>query len=183
MKMDCGRKMKKTIALILTLLACLVIGGVIKAEAAETTLKPYEVYGEDFEGYTVGTTGNEINADKHLFWFDGSNSSAETIELENNSLLKYTITNGSSQYVTLGGIGTGDIGNLGNLVPGKTYRLSMYVDISGATPGSILWIEYQSDVWVGAKVSSSGAQPCDASKISNLRLKNPFIAFNIFSLL
>ena len=58
----------------------------------------------------------------------------------------------------------------------------MYVDISGATPGSILWIEYQSNVWVGAKVSSSGAQPCDPSKISNLTYVNNVLEFDFTNL-
>ncbi len=170
--------MKKTIALILTLLACLVIGGVNKAEAAETTLKPYEVYGEDFEGYTAGTTGNEINADKHLFWFEGNNISVATIEEEQNSLLKYTITDGSAQYIQLGGIGTRDIGNLEDLVAGKKYHLSMYVDMSGATPGSVFFVEYQSTIWIGAKISNTGVTACDANNISNLTYVNNVLEFD-----
>ena len=173
--------MKKTIVLVLMLLALLFVGGIAQVDAAEATLKPYALYNEDFESYDAGTTGGQINADKHLFWFDSSKSSAETIDREGNSLLKYTITDGSSEYVSLGGIGTSDIGNFKDLVAGKKYHLSMYIDISGATPGSIFYVEYQSTIWIGAKISSTGVTPCDANNISNLTYENNLLEFDFIA--
>lgn len=149
---------------------------VVDAAAPSTTIKPEKLYEETFESYAVGATGTDIYNDKKLMWFD-SGANASVVDVYGDKQLEYQIIS-AGEYATLGGIGTGEIKNLSKLVGGTTYHFSMYIDTLQATAGSTLWVEYQSDIWVGAKIIDGVASPCSVEGISNLKYDNNILEFD-----
>ena len=173
--------MKKTITLVLLLLAVVLLGSnLTKISAAEgTTLKPEVLYFSDFENYEVGATGNDVYDAEKLMWFE-TMVGAKIVDVEGDKQLRYTIEDIDGGFTRFGGIGTGEIGNLAKLVGGQKYHFSMYVDTTNAAAGSTLWIEYQSDVWVGAKITNGVAEPCDGNNVFNLSYVNNVLEFDFF---
>ena len=172
--------MKKTSILVLTLLAIFAFASGKSASAAETTLKPNVAYAEDFEGYAVDANHDEVYQAKGLFWFDSSMISAKVVDRDGDKQIKYTIENFNGTYSTLGGIGSGAIGNLVKLVDGQKYHFSMYVDTTNVAAGSTLWIEYQETNWVGAKIVNGEAMVAGPGcQAANLSYVNNVLEFDI----
>ena len=171
--------MKKISILVLTLLAVVLLASGKNASAAETTLKPYVPYAEDFERFAAGANGNTVYQDAGLFWFSEL-VSGTVIDVEGDKQLKYAINSvQSDNFAPLGGIGTGAINNLEKLVSGQKYHLSMYVDLSNVAAGSTLYIEYQTEHdWVGVTIVDGVVTPCDAAKIFNITYVNNVLEFD-----
>lgn len=119
-----------------------------------TALPSEQPYDETFEEFAVGDTGATVY-DAGLFWF-GDTVNASIADHESSKALKYAFSAvGNDGYTKLGGIGIGVKNNLVNLVVGARYTLSLKVDVSAATAGSLLYIEYQNTTinWTGVTVA------------------------------
>ena len=135
--------MKKISFLVLTLFAGVLLASGKIASAAETTLKPYVPYSEDFERFEEDTDGDTVFNDAGLFWFS-EHVIGTVVDVDGDKQMKYSIIGDDGHgYSPFGGIGSSTINNLEKLINGKKYHFSMYINADDVTPGSTLWVEYQ----------------------------------------
>ena len=176
--------MKKFLLLLIAMtmvISMFTVGLSMTASAAEATSN--NVYAEDFESYEVGTNKNEeIYHSKKFMWFEASHHDTNIVERNGSKAVEYTVIGDDGYgYTRLGGIGTGDGGNLGNLIDGVVYTVSMDIEIVTSNPASEFYIEYKKADWTGVKFVG-GQNPVALAgstldvKYENGRLEFSFVA-------
>ncbi len=151
--------MKRTrlfVSLMGILPLALVMGPTQPVQADATSFGPKICYEEDFEDIPVGTT--DLFNTTQLIWVDTSKVDATVRDMGGDRQAEYEVISGD-EYAKFGGIGIADHNNLAELVTGKTYTFSMFVDMSDASANSLMWIEYQNNTfgWCGVKVFQTGS--------------------------
>ena len=171
--------MKKIITLVLALLAVMVFASGKGVDAAETTLKPYAPYTENFERFEAETHQDVVYGDT-VFGFD-AHGSGVIVDVEGDKQLKYTVSGVDGGFSRLGSLGTNRTNFLDKLVAGEKYHFSMYLNLGNVTAGSTLWIEYQSNEWVGTRIVDGVAYPCQEGQIFNLSYVNNMLEFDFIA--
>lgn len=123
------------------------------AEEKQTTLKPVDIYQENFDEYELNASGLDIYNEHQFMWFEDSHVDSKVINYNDSKALEYmVISSDSNGYTKFGGLGTSATNNLEKLVDGETYTLSMDITIETTSENSALFIEYQTFTWTGVKI-------------------------------
>ena len=180
--------MKKALTIIISAVLLLSLSLTsIGVAASEPTMNNC-AYSEDFESYEVGSNKNEeIFQSKKFMWFESAHHDTNIVERNGSKAVEYSIIgDDGAGYSRLGGIGTGDAGNLRNLVNGVVYTVSMDIEILTANENSELYIEYKKADWTGIKfvggknvVALNGNSTLDV-KYENGHLEFSFVAADAF---
>lgn len=166
------------ISAVLILSLCGLSIGMTVGAAAEQTLND-SVYYEDFESYGIGPDKSEEIFVNKLMWFESSHHDTSIVERNGSHVLEYSIIgDDGAGYSRLGGLGTGDGGNLSRLVDGATYTVSMDIEIL-SNSSSELYIEYKKSDWTGVLISGcENASVLNSGSTFGLKYENGRLEFS-----
>ena len=179
--------MKKALTIIISAVLLLSLSLTsIGVAASEPTMNNC-AYSEDFESYEVGSNKNDEIFANRFMWFEAAHHDTNIVERNGSKAVEYSIIGDDGfGYSRLGGLGTGDGGNLRNLVNGVVYTVSMDIEILTANENSELYIEYKKADWTGIKfvggknpVALNGNSTLDV-KYENGHLEFSFVAADAF---
>ena len=176
--------MKKALSILMAAILMVSIFA-ISANAASETPSSNVTYSEDFESFEVGSNKNEeIFQSKKFMWFEATHHDTNIVERNGSKAVEYSIIGDDGYgYSRLGGIGTGDGGNLKNLVNGVFYTVSMDIEILTNNPASEFYIEYKKADWTGV-IFMGGNNPValdDGKSTFDVKYENGHLEFSFYA--